>query len=182
MEMTMQRLIDREEIRDLMMRYARGVDRGDWDAVRAVYHTDAHDDHGNYKGDVEGFIEFACSRTGSLPQCMHFLGNCLIEFASDEVAVVETYFMTAHTLDAEGQKAYGAGDGADPMQLSSFGRYVDRVERRGGPWRIADRIVVFEATRVHVGKTPPIKPEWAQLRRDQDDPIYRMRAEVGIAD
>ncbi len=182
MEMNVQQLVDREEIRDLMARYARGVDRADWDAVRAVYHKDAFDDHGDFKGDVEGFIAFARARVGPLPQCMHFLGNCLIEFASDSVAAVETYFMTAHTLDALGQKAYGAGDGSEPVQLSSYGRYVDRVERRGGPWLIAHRVVVFEATRVHVGTAPPIKPEWAQLRRGSDDPVYKLRDELGITE
>lgn len=176
----MQRLIDREEIRDVMARYARGVDRADWDLVRETYHKDAFDDHGDYKGGVDGFIEFAQARAGRLPQCMHFLGNCLIEFAAEDIAVVETYFVTAHTLDAEGQRAYGAGDGSEPSQLSSYGRYVDRFERRDGNWRIAHRIVVFEATRVHVGNAPPLKPEWAQLRRDADDPIFRMRAELGL--
>ena len=182
MEPALQRLIDRAEIHDLMMRYARGVDRGDWDLVRSVYHPDAFDDHGDFKGDVDGFIAFASDRVGPLPQCMHFLGNCLIEFASDDVAAVETYFMTAHTLDARGQKAYGAGDGSEPMQLSSYGRYADRVERRGGPWRIAHRVCVFEATRLHVGKAPPIKTDWAQQARGLEDPIYKLRAELGIAD
>lgn len=183
MALTMQQVIDREEIRDVMMRYARGVDRGDWDMVRAVYHPDANDDHGDYAGDVDGFIAFASERVGPLPQCMHFLGNCLIEFASENVAIAETYFMTAHTLDAQGQKAYGAGDGADPMQLSSYGRYVDRVERRdGGPWLIADRICIFESTRVFTGKAPPVKPDWTQQRRDSDDPIFKMRREAGLLD
>ena len=97
MSLTMQQIIDREEIRDLMLRYSRGVDRGDWEMVRAVYHPDARDDHGDFVGDVPGFIAFASERVGPLPQCMHFLGNCLIEFASDKVAVSESYFMTAHT-------------------------------------------------------------------------------------
>ena len=67
------------------------------------------------------------------------------------------------------------------MQLSSYGRYVDRVERRdGGPWLIADRICVFESTRVFTGKAPPVKPEWTQQQRSQDDPIFKMRREAGI--
>ena len=182
MKLTPKHLIDREEIRDVMAYYARGVDRADWEAVRATYHEDAYDDHGDYKGDIDGFIDFARTRTGSLPQCMHFLGQSLIEFAGKDVAVVETSFMTAHTLDAEGQRAYGAGNGAEPVQLSSLGRYVDRFERRGGPWRIAHRIVVFEATRLFTGHAPPLKPEWAQLSRTSDDPIYVMRRELGLSD
>ena len=180
MQDALQRLIDREEIRDLMARYARGVDRADWDAVRSVYHEDAHDDHGDYKGDMDGLIGWIEERNGLLSQSVHFLGNCLIEFAGPDIAIVETYFITAHTLGSEAQIAYGAGDGSQPVQLSQFGRYVDRVERRGGPWRIADRIVVFEAIRLQRSDIPPLKPEWAQLRRDQNDPIFRMRADVGL--
>jgi len=188
MEKALQELIDREEIRDLMARYARAVDRADWDGVRSVYHEDAHDDHGDYKGDVDGLMRFIEERNGLLFQSVHFLGNCLIEFAepnggaAPDIAVAETYFITAHTmLGPEAQAAYSTGDGTEPVQLSQFGRYLDRVERRGGPWRIADRIVVFESTRLFRADIPPLKPEWAQLQRDQRDPIFRMRAEAGLA-
>jgi hypothetical protein len=181
MSEALQRLIDKDEIRDLMARYARGVDRGDWNAVRAVYHPDAYDDHGDYKGGVDGFIEFGKSRTGGATQVMHFLGECLIEFATPTLAMAETYFFTAHTLGPEGQRQYGAGgDGSSGVQISQFGRYVDKVEKRNGEWRIAYRIVVFEATRLTLGAMPPLKAEWAGQRRDKDDPVFRMRAELGL--
>jgi len=177
----LQRLVDKDEIRDLMARYARGVDRGDWDGVRATYHGDAYDDHGDYKGGIDGFIDFARSRTGGATQVMHFLGECLIEFATADVAVAETYFFTAHTLGPEAQRQYGAGsDGGAPVQLSHYGRYVDRVERRDGIWRIAHRIVVFEAARVSLDAAPPLKPDWGKHRRDAQDPIFKMREAVGL--
>ncbi|MFT5174152.1 MAG: hypothetical protein ACI8W7_002339 [Gammaproteobacteria bacterium] len=113
---------------------------------------------------------------------MHFIGHCLIEFVTDDIAVVETYFVTAHTFDAEGQRAYGAGDGCEPVPLSSYGRYVDCFEQRVGQWRVAQRTVVFEATRVYTESAPPVKPQWAQLRRDANDPIFRLRAELGLSD
>ena len=98
------------------------------------------------------------------------------------LAATETYFMTAHTLDEEGQRAYGTtnGDGQNEVQLSSFGRYVDRFERRDAVWRVAHRIVIFESTRIFAEDTPPLKAEWAQLRRNQDDPIFQLRHDVGI--
>ena len=180
MNTPLQRLIDKDEIRDLMARYCRGVDRADWDLVRSTYHTDAHDDHGDYKGGIDGFIDFAKVRTGGATQVMHFLGECLIEFASPDLAIAETYFFTAHTLGPEAQRQYGAADKGGPVQLSHYGRYVDRVERRAGVWRIARRIVVFETTRLALGEVPPIKPDWAGHRRDGQDPIFRMRAEAGL--
>jgi cation transport regulator ChaB len=177
----LQRLIDKDEIRDLMSRYARGVDRADWDGVRETYHKDAYDDHGDYKGGTDGFIEFGRSRTNGATQVMHFLGECLIEFASPTVAIVETYFMTAHTLGPEAQRQYGATNNGGPVQLSHYGRYADRVEKRDGIWRIAHRIVIFEATRLMLGEVPPIKPTWAAHRRDKSDPIFKLRTEAGIA-
>src|SRR5215210_6467344 len=62
------RLIDRAGIQDLMARYARSVDRRDWDAVRSTFHPDAHDDHGDYKGDVDGFITWVSERHAKISQ------------------------------------------------------------------------------------------------------------------
>jgi hypothetical protein len=174
-----QRLVDSTRIRDLMSRYARAVDRFDLEALRAVYHPDAHDDHGGYRGGADGLLEYVAAQTASMRQVMHFLGQCLIEFAGADVAVCETYFMTAHTL-GPGQRMYGAGGTGSPVQISMFGRYVDRVECRDGDWKIAERVVVFEATRLYTDEVPPLDPAWAQPSRDRDDPIYRLRAEAGL--
>ena len=178
MNEALQRLIDREEIRDVMARYARGVDRADWEGGRATYHDDAFDDHGDFKGSADGFIAFAKERTGDTPSSIHFLGNCLIEFAADGAAIVEAYFFTAHTLGPKGARMYEAGD--ESVQISMYGRYVDRMEKRAGHWRIARRFVVFEATRVHRGDSPPMKPDWAHHDRGPADPIWTLRAEAGL--
>ena len=176
----LQRLIDREEIRDLILRYARGVDRWDWDAVRALYHDDAIDDHMEFKGGVDGFIAYARDVTGQAGQNMHFLGNCLTEFADTDVAIVETYFVSVYTREPATPQTNGAGEDSQPSHGSLFGRYVDRIERRGGPWRIAHRIVVPEMSRVHTGDTSPLNQEWTEPFRDPNDPLILMRAEAGL--
>jgi len=180
MHAPLQRLIDREEIRDLILRYARGVDRWDWEAVRALYHDDAIDEHGDYNGGVDGFIEWARELCGQAANNMHFLGNCLIEFADNDVAIVETYFVSAYTREPVAQNGNGEIDASQPMQGSMFGRYCDRIERRGGPWRIAHRTVVHEMSRIHAGDISPLVQPWTQPVRDPDDPIFRLRAEAGI--
>lgn len=175
----LQRLVEKDAIRDLMARYARGVDRGDWDLVRSTYFPDAWDDHGDFKGGTEEFIAWVTARTRDATQVMHFLGQCLIELAKPDVAVVETHFMTAHTLGPRARRHYKVEGDGDTVQISSYGRYVDRVEKRGGEWRIARRIVVIEATRV-AGQTPPLGADWARQRRDGDDPIFQLRREAGL--
>lgn len=54
----LQRLLDEAEIREVMCRGARAIDRLDMELLRSCYHPDAVDDHGVYVGDVEGFIAF----------------------------------------------------------------------------------------------------------------------------
>lgn len=178
-EGTVQRLADTLDIQELQARYARAVDRLDLDLLREVYHPDAYDDHGDYQGGVDGLLDYVRERTASALQVMHFLGQTMIDFASPRIAACETYFMTAHTLDASLREAFGAPPGPDPVQISMYGRYVDRVEKRAGRWRIARRICVFESTRLFTDQYPPIKPGWAQLRRgDGADPVFRLIAEL----
>jgi hypothetical protein len=52
-EQALQRLLDKQDIYETLCRYARGVDRGDWDLVRSTYHEDAYDSHGDYQGDIK---------------------------------------------------------------------------------------------------------------------------------
>lgn len=176
--MTALRLEDRAAIQDLMARYAQGVDRRDWELVRSTFHPDAHDDHGEYKGGVDGFISWVTKRHEKVAQSMHFLGNCAIEFLGPDVALVETYYIARQTYgaDATAARTMVAGAGGDgPMEAEIWGRYVDVAERRNGEWRTAQRTVAFEVLQAHAKTSLPLSPQWAQGRRDPTDPLYQMR-------
>ena len=86
-------LVAKNEIEEVIFRYARGVDRRDWDAVSACFHPDAIDQHGEFTGTPLEFIEWVRKRHANVPFSMHFVGNCLIEFMDDRKAAVETYFI-----------------------------------------------------------------------------------------
>lgn len=58
-ESLVRELKDRQDIRDCLVRYCRGVDRFDREMVRSAYHPDAMDDHGDFVGGVENFIDWA---------------------------------------------------------------------------------------------------------------------------
>ena len=186
-EQRLARLADRLDIQELLYRYAHAVDRKDWDGVRAVYHPDAYDDHGNYKGNVDGFVENLKKRHAFIEQSMHCVTNCIIEFDGSDSALVESYYLTYQRVLPE------AGDvrrnylcretltDADAVQGTAIGRFVDRVERRNGEWRIARRTVVFEVYRGD--PTLPgggLKPHWTVSRRDGGDPVELARKEFGI--
>ena len=182
----LERLANRAEINDVMFRYARGVDRRDWQSVRACFHDDATDDHADFKGAIDEFIPWVSKMHAALPDSCHFLGNSLIEFASETKAVVETYFFAVLRLGAQsGQHramlASGSEDAATgDTDLDVIGRYVDHFEKRDGAWRIARRVVVFDRTRTQPTQDSPLKPHWALGRRDGDDPIYAWRRQAGL--
>jgi hypothetical protein len=41
-----QRLVDEAEVRNVHLRYCRGLDRRDWELVESCYHPDAIEYHG----------------------------------------------------------------------------------------------------------------------------------------
>jgi hypothetical protein len=178
---------DRREIEECLLRYVRGVDRKNWDLVRSAYHVDAHDDHGNYKGDIDGFIESLIRRHATIEQSMHVVGNLTIEFAGPDSALAELYFITHQRLSPEAGDARlpylrGASIRADQaVETEVIGRYVDHMTRRDGAWRIQRRTVVFEVSR---GQPAPagggLSANWAVSRRDGNDPLERARRELGL--
>ena len=170
-------LIDRAEIQDAMVRYARGVDRGDWELVRSAYHLDAYDDHGEYKGDIDGLIEWLEKRFATAENGMHFLGNCLIEFADPERALVETSFVSQRLRPPVSGEVTDARPG-DAMCRQSWGRYVDRFECRQGEWRVANRTVVLDAVFTSLARNADRTGPAVWGRRNRTDRLYQAQAEI----
>lgn len=129
---TLQALLDKDAIRECLYRYARGIDRADEALVRSAYWPDARDCHGAYRGDLEGFIAQAMPRLRSGGRGVHQISNCLIELHGD-LAAVESSFLALQTTAT-----------APSHQTFLCGRYLDRFERLGGEWRIAERTVVYD--------------------------------------
>ena len=178
---------DRRAIEDCLLRYVRGVDRKNWDLVRSAYHAGAYDDHGNYKGDIDGFIESLIKRHATIEQSMHIVSNLTIEFAGPDSALAESYFITHQRISPEAGDArlpYLRGAPIKPgeaVETEVVGRYVDYMTRRDGAWRIQHRTVVFEVFR---GQPAPagggLQPNWALSRRDGNDPLEIARRERGL--
>lgn len=155
-----QEVADRDEIRQALMRYCRGIDRGDEELINSAFHSDAIDDHG-----TPGPATELARRVASLDmQLMHFTGNILIELAG-ESAYVESYFISFSPVMDDGVSS----------TRSRAGRYLDRFERRGGEWKIAHRMVVDEWARLDPVTKVPIGPGAHTGKRSGDDPVYHLR-------
>lgn len=128
----LQKLVDRQEIQDCIMRYCSGVDRFDRAMLLSVYHPDATDDHGTFVGSATDFIDWALAYHSKYQHGhQHYVLNHRCDLDGD----------TAHT------ETYWLFNGVNKMGPSNSihgGRYLDRFEKRDGKWAIAARKCIIE--------------------------------------
>jgi len=159
-----EQLLARAEITDVLYRYCRGIDRRDFDLVRSCYHPEAAEEHGDYVGGVDGFLERAAKNLARCERTMHFLGNVVIEVAG-LVARSESYALAYHRLPALN------ADG-EPRDRVVGLRYLDVFTFRDERWRISSRRCVCDWTR-----TDPVLPGfdfpsgWLRGSADGSDPV-----------
>jgi len=145
-------LADREGIRAVALRYCRGIDRLDAELVRSAYWPEATDDHGTFVGPAHEFAGYAVERLGAgFVATMHTIFNHSIELDEDRRgASGEIYNVSYHLRDEGGVRTV----------FTWWGRYLDRYEKRGGEWRIIDRVCVHEWTSANPIDAPmPIASE-----------------------
>jgi SnoaL-like domain len=125
-----QDLWDREQIRQCLVRYCRGIDRFDRELIMSAFHPDCLDEHGKFVGNPEEFVEWAFGQHGAAHLSHQ---HCLLNLTADiegDIAHSEAYFMFV-SMNRKG----------NPLTLGG-GRYVDRLEKRDGEWRIAARVTL----------------------------------------
>ncbi|MGY1809515.1 nuclear transport factor 2 family protein [Blastococcus sp. SYSU D00669] len=132
------RLAAIEEIRAVVLRYCRGVDRLDVDLLRSTYLPGAVDDHGVFVGDAAEFCARVVESHRRYDATLHCVTNHLVELDGPDDARGEAY-VQAHVLRRD--------DAGAPVHDTWWGRYADRYARRDGRWGIAHRVVVHEWTR-----------------------------------
>ncbi|MEU6643416.1 nuclear transport factor 2 family protein [Saccharomonospora sp. NPDC046836] len=163
-ERLVSRLADRMEIQDCLHRYARAVDRLDYEGIAECYFEDATDAHGSYVGPAAGLVEDIRRRHQTIDAAQHFVTNVLIDFDGDDRAFVESYCLAY----LRQQPVDGSTSQSEAITRC---RYVDRFERRDGRWAIADRVVVFDES-VSVEVVDIRRGDWVASRRDKSDPVY----------
>ena len=165
MTTTLETLLAKEEIRDLVFAYSRAVDRGDNDLLESLYHPDARDEHGiNPSGTAEEFFQIM-RRGGRSSVLQHAITNHFIRVDGDQ-AEGEVYLIAYHVIGA---------DDADPRAFILGARYLDRYARRDGVWKFAHRLVVADWVEHRPAEKVADAPAIAGMatgRRDPDDPSY----------
>jgi hypothetical protein len=127
--MTLDDLLAKEEIKDVIKRLARGTDRLDEELMVSCYHPDGFDDHNAFRGSATDFAAWVCEMLPHFQATMHFTADPYIEL-DGAVAQCNTY-CEAHHVSADTDMVMGL-------------RYVDRFEKRDGKWLIAKRVCAFD--------------------------------------
>ncbi|MDH4042615.1 MAG: nuclear transport factor 2 family protein [Gammaproteobacteria bacterium] len=158
-------LKDRTAILDCISRHARGHDRFDVDMLTDAYHEDGVDEHGYAINPGPKYAEWANAvhAAGSILHTHNITThNCEID---GDVANCESYVMVALLNN----------DGASARIIS--GRYVDRLEKRDGEWKIALRrstVDVLIAGDAAILKAPMFKEQgYCKGVRNKQDVSYQ---------
>ncbi len=128
--------IDYFLIQNLLNRYSDAVDRGDFDAVGAMF----RDADVYFPGDAEPTVKAGTGNLGPQlhkwtrvypetgnPRTRHLCTNPIIDFDDDTHARCQTYYVV-----------FQAAEGF-PLQPIITGTYVDRFEKVGEEWRFTER-------------------------------------------
>jgi hypothetical protein len=164
LEAKVQHLMDREAIFDCIKRNSRGNDRFDAELIVSTYHPDGVHELGENRISGREYGDHA-------------------NHAHAAIAEVNLHNVTLHNCEIEGDVAHAesyviglfADKGAETSRMLA-GRYIDRLEKRDGEWRIVLRRATVEVAMegkaiLPNGKTPP-GSGYLKGNRNRADPSY----------
>jgi hypothetical protein len=168
-EEAIDRALAHDAIREVLARYARGIDRADGELLKACYFADAVEAHGSsFTGRAHDYVDAAMPKVRNMGVMQHLLGTSHIDLQGD-VAYVETCIWTFARFERDGSL----------WDTFTGGRLHDRFERREGVWKIAHRRTIFDWNRDTkanegwcLGYIDPRHPGVLQGRKDRSDPSY----------
>jgi ketosteroid isomerase-like protein len=137
-EGALQRLIDKDAIRDLVLSYSRAIDRKDVDLLRDLYTEDATDSHGSsFDGPADQYCDFIAAALPYMAYSGHHVCNHLVEVEGDR-GQGEVYAIALHYIPDR------ANPGAMIEDFMAV-RYIDNYRRcADGKWRFAKRVVTYD--------------------------------------
>ena len=157
-------MLDKQDIRECLVRFSRGMDRLDREIYMSAFWDDGEMAAGPFVGSPAECWDWASAMHRDWQIATHHdLLNTTIDLDGD-AAHAETYYLfVARNTD---ESVWLAG-----------GRYVDRLERRDGEWRIALRTNAIEWS-----VAPPAMPlpfgDVADLA--DNGPIARDRSDISL--
>jgi len=134
--MDMTELADRLAIAETLALYCRGIDRCDAAQLAAAFTPDAMIDYGDGAKPIAEVIPGLMAGLGAMRLTQHNIGNTVMRIRGG-TAKAETNCVALHLIPSpEGE-----------IELVVGGRYLDRLAKQQGRWRIAERLYVMDWNR-----------------------------------
>ena len=161
----LEQLLDRQDILDCQNRFSRGMDRFDREVFLSAFHSDAVIAAGPFVGGPIALYDWASQ--------LHAQGQ-----------IATQHNLLNHSCDIDGDSAHSetyylfVGRNRDDSNWMAGGRYIDRLEKRDGEWKIAMRTNAIEWS----GMLPTLPIPFTDVpgidlngapSRSKDDPSYQ---------
>lgn len=124
------RFEDHVAITDLMTRWIHR-DLAEWDEMRRLFHPAATIEISWFSGLASDFIDASAKMSASALRTKHLIGNPVITYHGDKALVETNAMIVAEHVE------FGLG-------FNAHSRFLDRVEKRDGVWRISRRQVIYD--------------------------------------
>lgn len=164
-------LESRHAITAVLHGYARGWDRQDEETIKDCFWPESTHQHGAFKGLSHDFVTASFKATRNVKVMSHMITNVTIELAGDK-AVSESYFFAYHRRPSR----TGPGD----VDFFLKGRYIDKLERRGGMWKISHRRGLHDFSRTFDPADASLEaaPSEQLGQPKANDPLYTILSEL----
>jgi hypothetical protein len=135
-------LADKIACAELVQAWGFARDQGRWDDLRAIFHPGGEIAVSWFRGPYPEFVTHCERNFGRGSQAKHLLWPARVAVNGDR-ALAETSVAILVRQTIEGIA----------VDLTSNGRFLDRIERRGGEWRMIERAALYEKDRLD-----PVEP------------------------
>lgn len=133
----LEKLVEKDAIRDQYYVYARALDRIDNPLGKTVFAEDAQVDYGpTYKGTGYGFIDMMLKMHRKMVSTHHVMTNILIKLNEDGTKAAAEAYM------------YAACKYRNGMVVVARCRDIDLWEKRDGKWLVVKRTVAGDNTMI----------------------------------
>ncbi len=151
-------LADKIACAELVQAWGFARDQGRWQDLLDIFHPGGQIHVSWFKGPYPDFVERCRQNFGGGSRAKHLLWPARVLLNGDR-ATTETNVAILVRQTIEGV----------PTDLTSYARFLDRLERRGGTWRMVERTCVYEQDRLD-----PVEPSpaFAALMSGADSAKY----------
>lgn len=191
MDKKLQEMLDKQACAEVMMTYCRALDRLDEKLLRSVFHPDSVHNHGfegpsndpsrkSSPGKPGDFCTYAMDVLRTFTRTHHHLGNIFVEVKGD-VAFTEAYFTAFHRMRAKGTPGASPAAWDTEMDYWVAGRYLDRMERRNGVWKISHRTGLTDWHRIEAPSSQDFEntPAHQRSQRGKVDLVFNRATVYG---